>query len=264
MSEKNRQVEYDEENFFSILTVLKLALNKFNLIIISGLITALAVCLFVLFFVSPTYECRTTFYVYNTSDSSSINNSDVQAAKNLAVTYAKILKNNAVLDAVIKDINDTHGYTRKELRDTIIVSTVTDSQLIEIAVQTNNPDLSYEIANSVVKNAPKEILRIAKVGSVEAVNQPEFSDKKTSPKTFYDMLIGFIAGMIISFGILCLKFFSDATIYSTEDVERLVGEPVLGQIPEIKNVQKNKMWTLKKAGVISYEDKNEKSESFSE
>ena len=105
MSEKNRQVEYDEENFFSILTVLKLALNKFNLIIISGLITALAVCLFVLFFVSPTYECRTTFYVYNTSDSSSINNSDVQAAKNLAVTYAKILKNNAVLDAVIKDIN---------------------------------------------------------------------------------------------------------------------------------------------------------------
>ena len=113
MSEKNRQVEYDEENFFSILTVLKLALNKFNLIIISGVITALAVCLFVLFFVSPTYECRTTFYVYNTSDSNSINNSDVQAAKNLAVTYAKILKNNAVLDAVIKDINDTHGYTRK-------------------------------------------------------------------------------------------------------------------------------------------------------
>ena len=246
MSEKNRQVEYDEENFFSILTVLKLVLKKFNLIIISGLITALAVCLFVLFFVSPTYECRTTFYVYNTSDSSSINNSDVQAAKNLAVTYAKILKNNAVLDAVIKDINDTHGYTRKELRNTIIVSTVTDSQLIEIAVQTNNPDLSYEIANSVVKNAPKEILRIAKVGSVEAVNQPEFSDKKTSPKTF------------------CLKFFSDATIFSSEDVERLVGEPVLGQIPEIKNVQKNKMWTLKKAGVISYEDKNEKSGSFSE
>lgn len=264
MSERNRKTDYDSENLFSILNVLKLVVKKIHLIAISGLVTAITVFLVVSIFVSPTYECRTTFYVYNNSDSSSINNSDVQAAKSLAVTYAKILNNNAVLDAVVKDVTDTHGYSRKELRDTIVVSDVQDSQLIEITVKTNNPDLSYEIANSVVKNAPKEILRIAKVGSVEAVNQPEFSNKKTSPKTLYDTVLGFIGGVILSFGILCLKFFSDATIYTGEDVDRMVGESVLGQIPEIKNVQKNKMWTLKKAGVISYEDKKAKSGSFSE
>ena len=264
MNERRNNKDYDSENFINVFAVFKLVLKRFYLIVISGLIMAIAVFLIVSIFVSPTYECRTTFYVYNYSNSSSINNSDVQAAKSLAVTYSKILKNNAVLDAIVKDVSDTHGYSRKELRDTIIVSDVQDSQLIEIAVRTKNADLSYEIANSVVKNAPKEILRIAKVGSVEAVNQPEYSNKKTSPKTLYDAVLGFIGGMIISFGILCLKFFSDATVYTGEDVEKTVGESVLGQIPEIKNVQKNKMWTLKKAGVISYEDKISKSGTFSE
>lgn len=257
MSEKNKNTEKENEGFFNLFSVLKLVSKNIHILVISGLAAAVAVFLVVSIFVSPTYESRTTFYVYNNSDSSSINNSDVQAAKNLAVTYSKILENNAVLDAVVKDVTDTRGYTRKQLRDTIIVSVVQDTQLIEIAVRTNNPDLSYEIANSVVKNAPKEIQQIAKVGSVEAVNQPEFTDRKTSPKTVYDTVIGFIGGVIVSFGILCLKFYSDATIYNDEDVERLVGAPILGQIPEIKNGSKSKMWNLKKAGVISYEDQKD-------
>lgn len=264
MSERKSGIEKNNQGVMNALNVLKLVFKNIHLMLISGAIIALAVFLIVTIFVKPTYEAHTTFFVYNVSDAASVNNSDVQAAKNLAITYSKILKNSAVLDAIVNNVKDTHGHSRSELRYAINVSVVQDTQLIEVTVKTRNPDLSYEIANSVVKIAPSEIVRVAKVGSVEAVNMPELPQKKTSPKTFYDTAVGFVFGVILAFGILYLKLYSDETIYNEDDIERFVGASVIGQIPNVKNDSKGKTWTLKKAGVISYENKNVQKGSFAE
>lgn len=58
-----------------------------------GVVVAAGVYAVVTIFVTPTYESRVSFYVYNSADNSSqgtINNSDLQAAESLATTYSKI------------------------------------------------------------------------------------------------------------------------------------------------------------------------------
>lgn len=256
MSENSKRAVPEKQADFTAFSILDMVLKNLHYILLSGAAVGIIVFFAVLIFVSPTYETHASFYVYNTSaaDSGSVNSSDIQAAKNLAATYAKIFGSNAVVDSVLNNINDLKENQRKDLRNSVRVDLVTDTQLIEVTVKTDNADLAYQIADSFVSVAPKEATRIAKVGNVEVLDQPELPNKKTGPKTVYDALLGFVIGMIIAFGIICLKVISDTTLYKKEDVERLVEVTVLGEIPEIKGAANSKPWTLKEGGVISYED----------
>ena len=84
-------------------------------------------------FVTPTYESRVSFYVYNSTNNTAqgtINNSDLQAAESLATTYSKILESNSVLDSVLTDIRGETALSRKELNRMVKVSVISDTQLL--------------------------------------------------------------------------------------------------------------------------------------
>ena len=237
MSENKNMKVQEKSSDVAAFSIINMAIRNLHYILISGLAVAILVFLIVTIFVSPTYEVRTSLYVYNTSasESGSVNSSDMQAAKNLATTYAKILGSNAVVDTVINDLDDINGHERTALRNNIRVNGVNDTQVIEVKVMTDSRDLSYQIADSFSRIAPKEVIRIA-------------------PRTLYDTMLGFLAGMILAFGIICLRVVSDTTVRNSYDVDKSVGLPVLGMIPEIKNSTNNKPWTLKDGGVVSYDE----------
>lgn len=244
--------DQNKQGELALFTIFKLALHNIQYILISGVAVALAALLIVSIFVSPVYVAKTSFYVYSTS-AETVYNSDVQAAKNLASTYSKVLGSNLVMELVINNLDDLHGYDKENIKDNIKLTITSDSQLIDVTVKTDSPDLSYEIADTLSEIVPKEVVRIVKSGAIEVLDHPEFPDKKSSPKTIYDTLIGFFAGLIFSFGFFCLKAISDTTVYESDDVSRMLDVPVLGCIPEIKNVPNTKPWSLKEEGVISYD-----------
>ena len=56
------------------------------------------------------------------------------------------------------------------------------------------------------------------------------------------------------FGYANTKVNYDVLTYLPEDIEKLVGVAVIGQIPEIEGTEKNyKYWELANGGTISYE-----------
>ena len=145
MSENKNMKVQEKSSDVAAFSIINMAIRNLHYILISGLAVAILVFLIVTIFVSPTYEVRTSFYVYNTSasESGSVNSSDIQAAKNLATTYAKILGSNAVVDTVINDLDDINGNERTALRNNICVNGVNDTQVIEVKVITDSRDLSY-------------------------------------------------------------------------------------------------------------------------
>lgn len=241
----------------SIWSVLSLVLKNFHWLLLTGVTFAVAVFLAVTFLVTPIYESKATFYVYNSSDGVStsgvINNNDLQAAESLASTYSKILESNTVLDSVLQDLNYSNGLTRKDLGKMVKVSIISDTQLLELTVSSSDPEFACKVARSFIKLAPNEIVRITKAGGVEVVDQPEVATEKSSPRTLFDTAIGFIVGIIIAFIISVLRAVSDTTIYLPEDLENMLDLTVLGQIPDISVGEKYKYWDLKEGGVISYE-----------
>lgn len=193
---------------------------------------------------------------YDVASGKCIDKSDLQAAESLATTYSKILESNSVLNAVLGDLNSP--LERKELAQMVDVAVVTNTQLLEVVITSTDANFACKVAESFASVAPAEIVRITKAGGVEVVDHPEVATEKTSPRTAFDTAIAVVVGMIIAAVVIILKALSDTTIYLPEDIDKLVGVAVIGQIPEIEGAEKNyKYWELANGGTISYEKKDD-------
>ena len=240
----------------SLWNIVQLLLKKFYWLLLAGIVAAAGVYAVLTLLVTPTYESKVSFYVYNsannTQQAGTINNSDLQAAESLATTYSKILESNSVLNAVLSDLNS--ALTRKELAQMVDVAVVTNTQLLEVVITSTDANFACNVAESFASVAPAEIVRITKAGGVELVDHPEVATEQASPRTAFDTAIAVVVGVIIAAVIIILKTLSDTTIYLPEDIEKLVGVAVIGQIPEIEGTEKNyKYWELANGGTISYE-----------
>lgn len=259
MNERGKNTQTDSGNQLTLWNILRILLSRFYLLLIAGVVVAAAVYLVLRLFVTPVYESRVSFYVYNSSDSTAysgtINNNELQAAESLAITYSKIVASNSVLDAVLEDLG-TNEITRKELSKMVSVSVITDTQLLEVVVSSTDREFACQIANSFAKVAPTEIVRITKAGGVEVVDQPEVATDKSSPRTLFDTAVGFLVGMILMAIVLILKTMSDTTLYLPEDIEERCGATILGQIPEIPLPEGNfTPWNVVKGGVVRLEER---------
>ena len=243
----------------SLWSIVGLLLRKIHWLVAAGLAFGICVYLVLSLLITPNFESRVTFYVYNNSggasQSGSIDKSDLQAAESLATTYSKILESNSVLNAVLSDLNST--LTRKELAQMVVVAVVTNTQLLEVVITSTDANFACKVAESFASVAPAEIVRITKAGRVEVVDHPEVATEQASPRTVFDTAIAVMVGVIIAAVIIILKTLSDTTIYLPEDIDKLVGVAVIGQIPEIEGTEKNyKYWELANGGTISYETRD--------
>lgn len=259
MNENQKTQKDTAQAEVSLWSIVGLLLRKIHWLIATGLAFGIGVYLVLSLLVTPTFESRVTFYVYNNSggasQSGSIDKSDLQAAESLATTYSKILESNSVLNAVLSDLNS--ALTRKELAQMVDVAVVTNTQLLEVVITSTDANFACNVAESFASVAPVEIVRITKAGGVEVVDHPEVATEQASPRTAFDTAIAVVVGVIIAAVIIILKTLSDTTIYLPEDIEKLVGVAVIGQIPEIEGTEKNyKYWELANGGTISYETKD--------
>lgn len=242
----------------SLWDAARLLLTKVHWLLLTGIVVAVGVYIVISMFVTPTYESRVSFYVYNGTNSSSqgtINNSDLQAAESLATTYSKILESSSVLDAVLSDLKSGSSLSRKELGRMVEVSVVSDTQLLEVVVTSTDSDFSYRIANSFARVAPTEIVRVTKAGGVEVVDRPEAAAEQSAPRPVFDSVLGFLAGVVLASIFIVLRTLADTTIYLPEDIAEAASVTVLGQIPDI-NVKDNPYagWTLEGGTALYYEE----------
>ena len=108
-------------------------------------------------------------------------------------------------------------------------------------------------------NGKTEIVRITKAGGVEVVDHPEVAAEQSSPRTVFDSALGFVVGTILASLVLVMRMLSDTTIYLPEDIEKLTGMTVLGQIPDINVTDKSyTYWELTEGGTARNEAEESK------
>lgn len=98
---------------------------------------------------TPVYEASTTVLIREASNS--VNASDYQSiitSERLASTYAEMMKNTPILEAVREQVDPSMSVRR--LRQSISVRPIRDTQLIEIDVEDTNPQRAANVANILV------------------------------------------------------------------------------------------------------------------
>ncbi|MEF3308994.1 Wzz/FepE/Etk N-terminal domain-containing protein [Paenibacillus sp. GYB004] len=218
-----------------ILLILK---RKLWILISIVSIACLATAVINLYFTKPVYSTSTKLIVNKSSESSSIDKLDLgslNANIQLINTYKEILKTRAILDKVV-DEHPEFNLTAEGLNARITVTSKEQSQVMTINVTDTSHPRAVGIVNAVAEVFKREIPRIMKVDNVTILNEEKIQDHPTpvSPNIRLNMIIAFIASLLISTGLIFFLEYLDDSIKSEKDIELALGLPTLAMIRKIK------------------------------
>ena len=110
-----------------------------------------------------------------------------------------------------------------------------DTRILSITAIDKDPKMAKKIADTLAKTSADFIGDKMEVTPPKVIEEGEVPTIQTSPSTKKNVLIGALAGLILSAGIIILLTLMDDTIKSEEDIENYLGLTTLASIPDRKD-----------------------------
>ncbi|MDR0949515.1 MAG: protein-tyrosine kinase [Lachnospiraceae bacterium] len=215
--------------------------NHVWIILAAAVALAIGGFLFSSLALTPMYESETTVWIVNKTDENrSLAYSDLQTGTSLTKDYAELIKSRTVLTKVIETLGLEDSYN--SLASRISVTNKTDTRILVIGVEDEDPLWAQKIADEVRNRANEHILDVTDVEAVNVSDLANLPINPISPDVFKWTLIAALLGAFGCVAFLLAKYLLDDTIKSSEDVERYLTLSTLAMIPlnNIVEAQKDK------------------------
>lgn len=190
------------------------------------------------FLVTPKYEASTTLVLAKAEEkatneiSTGITQTDLNINQNLVSTYRELIRSKTVIREVmenlkIKDLKET------TLNNNITVSSVRDTELIEITVKDENPERATNIANEIAKVFTVHVAEIYNINNVHVIDKAETNNIPYNVHHAKDIFVFVLIGVIFSIVSIIIISLLDTTVKTQEDIKKTTGMLILAEIPEI-------------------------------
>ena len=234
----NQEIDNDEITI-DLTELLMVLWSKAHIILLSGILMALLAFVGTKLFITPLYTSVTKMYVLSKQDSNAgVTYSDLQTGTQLTKDYMELVKSRPVLEQVIAILN--LDMEPEDLADMISVATATDTRILSVEVESENPREAKEIADAIRESVGIQITEIMDADAVNTVEEGNLPMEPSSPSTLKNSVIGGMLGVLIAIGVIMLIFVLDDTIKTPDDVEHYLGLNVLTSIPIQEGVKKSK------------------------
>ncbi len=222
--------------------------KKIHILLITLILIVIGI-IYTIGFVTPMYTSSTTL-VLAASDKTTetnkqaetITTTDVTLNSKLVATYSELVKSKNVLRQVISNLGIK--VNEEDLRNNVTVSSVKETELIEITVSNENASYAAKIANEIAKVFTAKVGEIYNINNVHVVDEAEVSTNPSNINHTKDIVIFAFIGIVISVMYVLIANMLDTTVKTQEDIEKAIKIPVLATIP-IYNID---MENLKKKG----------------
>jgi capsular polysaccharide biosynthesis protein len=219
------------EETISLKELLQTLKNRSSLIISITLIAVIISAVISFFILTPIYQASTQLLVNQTQNNQNLYNSNqVQTNLQLINTYNVIIKSPAILDKV----KDELGFpiTAEELNKNITVQSEKDSQVVTILVQDPDAKKAATIANKTAEVFKNQIANIMKIDNVSILAKANVTKNQSpiKPKPSLNIAIALVVGLMAGVGLAFVLEYFNNTIKTEQDIEKILGLPVLGVI----------------------------------
>ncbi|MGF9829045.1 Wzz/FepE/Etk N-terminal domain-containing protein [Bacillus anthracis] len=181
------------------------------------------------FFMTPIYQSSTQILVnQKKQEGSMFQAGEVQTNIQLTNTYKVIIKSPVILEQVNEKLN--LNMTAQALTKKINVANEKDSQVISVTAEDKDPKVARDVANATADVFKGEVAKIMNVDNVTVLSKAEVAENQSpiKPRPMLNVAIAFVVGLMASVGLAFLLEYLDNTVKKEEDVENLLGLPVLG------------------------------------
>ncbi len=206
--------------------------KKLQIILIVAIFMVIGV-IYSIGFVTPMYTSYTTLLLVKGEEenakSDSITTTDLTLNSKLVSTYRELIKSKDVLRQVISNLNI--DVNEEDIRNHITVTSVEETELIEITVQNEDPTYAAKIANEIAKVFTEKVAELYKINNVHVIDEAEVENTPSNINHVKDVVIFAFIGLVIAVAYVLIANMLDTTIKTAEDVEKLFKVPVLANIP---------------------------------
>jgi len=234
------QEDFMEETI-SLRELVETLRKRLKLILLLTFTAALISGVVSYFVLTPIYQTSTQLLVNQAkSEQQLYNPAEVQTNLQLINTYNVIIKSPAILDKVIENLD--LDLTADQINGKVSVQSEKDSQVVNIAVQDEDPTIAADIANETARVFQAEIVKIMNVDNVSILAPAEVKEGMApiKPQPLLNIAIALVVGLMAGVGLAFLLEYLDNTVKSEQDVEKLLELPVLGSVTSIEVESKGK------------------------
>lgn len=193
-------------------------------------------------FTTPLYSSSTTLVLassgnkeVNADTNTTITATDITVNSKLVSTYSELVKSKNILRQVISNLGiDINEAT---LRNNVGVTSVKNTELIEITVKNENPSYAAEIANEIAKVFTEKVKEIYNIDNIQVVDEAEKANSPSNINHSKDIIIFAFIGLIVAIAYVLIANMLDTTIKTPEDIEKGFQIPVIATIPLIDNLK---------------------------
>ena len=178
--------------------------------------------------VTPMYKATSKLYVLSSKDSA-INLSDLQIGAALTSDYKEVFNTWEVHEQVNQNLGLSYTYT--ELEKMLTITNPPNTRILQITVQSPSADEATFIANEYALVAQKYISDTMRTDEPSMMSVALKSLRPSSPSLTTNLILGFLLGAMLSFGIVFLRFMFDDKIKSPDDILKYAGLPTLAIVP---------------------------------
>lgn len=212
----------------TLLELLHLLRKHLKLVIALPIVFAIA-CGVVTLFMPNQYTASTTMYVLSKNADNKSGNaySDLTAGQLLSNDVASIAKSSEVKSAVANSLGTSlSSYDVK-------VDNSTTTRVITLSVTGPDPQAAANIANAYVQNISSTAQSVMDVQAVNVIDAASAPTSPSGPKRPLYIVVALLVGLFLAVAIVVIADMVNTKVRSDEDVEELLGIPVVGHFPDI-------------------------------
>ncbi len=246
--------------------LLSVFLKNKLIILLIVIVTTILGSIYSFYLVTPKYEASTTLILGRINNSTSetktsttdqITQSEISINSNLVSTYSELIKSRTLIQKVIDNLK--LNLTESSVRNSISVSRISDTELIEITVKNEDGELASKIANEIAKVFSSKVEEVYNISNVYIIDKAIASNTPYNINHVKDIVIAIFIGVVISGIYVLIYHLLDNTIKSETQIEKNIGLKNLINIP----LEKKKDKKQNQNELITYlESKSLVSESF--
>ncbi|MEK4867688.1 capsular polysaccharide biosynthesis protein [Bacillus sp. RC55] len=217
------------EETISLKELFYILKKRLAMILVIAFGAAIVSAIISFFFMTPIYQSSTQILVnQKKQEGAMIQAGEIQTNIQLTNTYKVIIKSPVVLDQVNEKLH--LNMTAQALTEKINVANEKDSQVISVTAEDKDPKLARDIANATADVFKGEVAKIMNVDNVTVLSKAEVGENQSpiKPRPMLNVVIAFFVGLMAAVGLAFLLEYLDNTVKKEEDVENLLGLPVLG------------------------------------
>ncbi|HHT7166321.1 TPA: YveK family protein [Bacillus cereus] len=217
------------EETISLKELFHILKKRLVMILVIAFGAAIVSAIISFFFMTPIYQSSTQILVnQKKQEGAMFQAGEIQTNIQLTNTYKVIIKSPVILEQVNEKLN--LNMTSQALTGKINVANEKDSQVISVTAEDKDPKLARDIANATADVFKGEVAKIMNIDNVTVLSKAEVAENQSpiKPRPMLNVAIAFVVGLMASVGLAFLLEYLDNTVKKEEDVENLLGLPVLG------------------------------------